>query len=456
MTSNRSTALQLATDRCPRAIDHLEADVPYDRSVYATGIAAHAVLEGLHRAQRERGSAVLFEDAAAVAEAVVTRLVTQGRGFDGRPEAPLAPEAAAAGRDIALRWWGLPRESAAVPLDWRPEEALAMDAEGRAVPYGRDAWWRGICDLVGPVVEEAEDEYGGGVGVVVADYKSNWNAGPGWLDSIQAKGQALLALANAGRLGVLAPAFVRRAVINLRTGQTHHADLWLVDDDADRVLAGWRRDLALAMAHADARGPDGRRIAAPGAGCLGCPYVLRCEDAARAAVESPADIEPAAVATAYAAAKAIADAWAVRAKAACDRDAIPVPGGSVGYAARPEREARPELPERLAEAWYRPPDPAMWRAENGATLSLLRALDLGASAVDRVATILWPGKGPRKVDGWRDLRTALADRCLATVAKPIFGVHRDRPAVTMAEATPAPSDSPAQPDRSWSDNLSEF
>ena len=162
---SRSTELKMVEKYCAHALDFYEANTPYDRDVFSTGIAAHAILEGLQRAKRDRNNAVMFAFAGNVADAVCTRLVTEGRSFDGVPEPPLSPRAVGEGRGIALRGWNRRIDTAPVPMDWRPEEALAVDRDWQPVKYGRDAYYRAILDTVGPVQAEVdEDGFGGGVG----------------------------------------------------------------------------------------------------------------------------------------------------------------------------------------------------------------------------------------------------------------------------------------------------
>lgn len=424
----RSTTLKMVERYCPAALDFYDANTPYSRDVFSVGIAAHAILEGLQRAKRDRNNSVMFGAAEAVADAVNTRLVTAGRSFDGVPEPPLSPRAVGEGRDIALRWWNRISDSAPVPMDWRPEEALAVDRDWQPVKYGRDAYYRAILDLVGPVtVEVDEDGYGGGVGIAVTDYKSAWGTNESELDTVQLRGQALVALANAGHLGVVAPAFIRRRVVNLRTHREYEADTYLGDDGADEILDSWRKDIALAIAHANARGPGQKRVASPGACCVGCPYIMACKPAQAfyqgQGIEDPS---PAGIATSYAVAEAVKAHLAPLVKAAAGKGAVPVPGGNVGYVAQPKRTAVPDIAEKLAIRWFRPPDTQQWLAENGHLMGFLKAISLGSAAVDKVGLRLFPGKGPNKYADFKAARAELVAETLTIVNAAKFGVHRDR------------------------------
>lgn len=428
MSGARSTTLKMVERWCAASLDHYDAGVPYARDVFSVGVASHAILEALQKAKRARNNAVMFAAAEAVADATCTRLVTEGRSFDGIPEPPLSPRAVGEGRDIALRWWHRISDTAPVPMDWLPEEPLAMDADGMPVKYARDAYYRGILDLVGPVKDDAdEDGYGGGIGLAVTDFKTAWGTNADELDGVQLRGQALLALANAGRLGVMAPAFIRRRVVNLRTHRVYEADLWLADDDADETLASWRRDLALSIAHANARGPGQKRVASPGACCLGCPYVLACKPAqdfyTGQGIEDPS---PEGLAVSLAVAEAVKAHLTPLVKEAVGEGAIAVPGGSVGFVAQEKRTGVKDIAERLAVRWFKPQDRAMWIAENGPLMSFLSALPLGASAVDKIGTRLFPGRGPNKRADFKDARAELDAEMLTVIHSSRFGVHRDR------------------------------
>lgn len=434
---SRSTTLKMVEKYCAASLDFYDTNTPYDRDVFATGIAAHAILEGLLRAKRDRNNAVMFAAADAVADAVSTRLVTAGRSFDGVPEPPLSPRAVSEGRDIALRWWNRISDTAPVPMDWRPEEALAVDKDWRPTKYGRDAYYRAILDTVGPVEAEVdEDGYGGGIGLAVTDYKTAWGTGADELETVQLRGQALVALANAGHLGVIAPVFIRRRVVNLRTHKVYEADTYLADDGADEILESWRRDIALAIAHANARGPGQKRVASPGACCVGCPYIMACKPAQAfyqgQGIEDPT---PEGIATSYAVATAVREHLTPLVKAATGKGSIVVPGGAVGFVAQPKRKAVDGIAEKLAVRWFRPPDAQQWIAENGHLMGFLKAISLGSAAVDKIGTRLFPGKGPNKRADFKDARAELVAECLTVENAAKFGVHRDREDPPETEAT---------------------
>ena len=87
--TQRPTTLRLFATCCPMAVQHYEDGTPQDRSIFATGTAAHDVLHAL---------AVNGPDSV---DDTVAALLTAGReGVDAEP--PLHPDPVFAGRDLAL------------------------------------------------------------------------------------------------------------------------------------------------------------------------------------------------------------------------------------------------------------------------------------------------------------------------------------------------------------------
>ena len=412
--AHRSTTLGLFARTCARALDHYDARMPYDRTVYQTGIAAHAVLQiaGQHPDRL----------VAEVADAVVHELTTTGRAFDGDPEAPMPVEAAAEGARIALGYLAHHDLSPTA----RYEVGLAAGSIWQAVPYSRDAHYVAALDVLDLIEDSDDDGYASTV-AVARDYKTSWATGSADLESLQMRGQAVLAAIHHPEAAI-----VRREVVSLRTGQTYAADL-VLDDDGTATLARWRRDLDALIAAADHRGPDGRRPASPGACCVGCPYVLRC-DAARAWWAGSVPSDPVGMATAYAVLEAARDALAPLVKAAAADGAIGIPGGSVGFVATPQRSALATSASTVAREWFHVRDAGEWEAANGAWLGLLDAIGVGVSAVENVAKRLHPGRGPTKRDGWREAREELVDRCVASGVVAKFGIHRAPAATVNADA----------------------
>jgi len=401
---HRSTTLNLLLKACPAALDLYAANTPYDRTVYQSGIAAHAVLQALIDHPDD--------DVTARAESVVRDLVTNGRTFYGQTEPPMALEPAIEGRDVALSW--LARDFDGLGEGWEAEVMLSVDREWQPCDH-ESAWLHAVVDVVGPC-EYADDEFDA-AGVLCRDWKGSYATESTDLDALQQKIQACLVAAHNPDV-----AFIRRQVTSLRKVQTYIDDLWL-DEEGQETLAQWRRDIEHLCAQSEAVGDDGRRPARPGPCCGGCPYVLACEDAA--SVEwAENERDPIVIARAYATTRAIGDELAKTLRAATRHAPIEIDGMRVGYSTRETQTPRDDAVETLARAWFDPADWATWERENGEVLGLLTALRPGTAAVKALGRALFPAKGPGRVDDFRELREAWEAATLATKARDMFGVAK--------------------------------
>lgn len=402
--AQRSTSLKLVEKHCPAALDLAQAGTPMDRRIFQPGIAAHAILETIGKNPDK--------PAEAVADAVCRELVTHGRSFAGVPEPPMTAEAASAGREMALRFLQFTELS---PTS-RYEKGYAVGPDWQAAGYDSDAYYLAAIDVVDIRVEEDEEGYKTKI-LVVSDWKSAWPTSEVELETIQLRGQGCVALAHHPDATIL-----RRQVVNLRTGQTFTADT-LLDEFGQAEVARWRKDIDLAIIAADARGPDGKRPANPGANCMGCPYVLRCEPA-RGYYSGALGGDPESVAQAFAIADAVRSELFALAKLAATEEPIPVPGGVVGYVAVPERTVREDAGRTLAHRWFGVIDPETWDAENGRMLGFLGALKVGVGQIGAIGKALFPGKGMAKVKDFKDRRADLDVACLVYGVAAKFGVHR--------------------------------
>lgn len=391
----RSTTLNLLALRCPGALTFYEQQAPADRDGYAAGIAAHAVLQALGEAAEGRAT---YAHPAAIAEAVVQELCVHGRMFDGVPELPLPLDAVLEGRKLALDWWGR--------QPWLPgarcELGLAVDREWRATAYGPEAYYGGILD----VHRECTDEESGASGVLVRDYKSAWTADEEDCDSLQLRGQALLALANAET----EPEFLQLEIANLRTARVHTRRVWL--DEAGRAeLEWWRSDIDSAIRVAERR----PRVFRPGRGCIGCPYLHLCKDGGDWA--QLVGLDDAATRL------AVVEAWraelVAQLKLATREQPIRVEGGYVGFRSVLERSVLPKAAAELAIAWFRPADPEVWLQEHARTVGLLDALKLGVGSIDAIGKRLFPARSPE----WKDRRAELERATIGAATTTRFGVY---------------------------------
>lgn len=419
MTAYRSTKLKLIEQHCPAALDIEESGAPRDREVFQVGIAAHAVLQVVG----EHVAAAKAFDLATLGDAVVRELVTHGRAFEGAPEPPMSVAQASAGRDLALRYLSQNELSPSA----RYEHGLAVDADWQPVAYDApDVHYRAAIDVFDLVEDADEDGYVTST-LVTTDWKSAWPTSADELDTVQLRGQAALALAHHPDATVL-----RRRAVNLRTRQAFEIDV-VLDDDGRELVEQWRRDIGHLIAQAEVRDAEGHRPARPGAGCLGCPYLVRCPHA-RAHVNGTAlDGSPERIATRF----AVVDALRQELFAACKDLAVEGPieidGGRVGFVETIERKGKPDAGVVLAHRWCNVSDPDRWNAEHGDIVGLLTLLQPGATAADRVAKSLHPSIRGDKSRSWARAREQLTASVLTITSAPKFGIHKNKPTPEESE-----------------------
>ena len=406
MTAYRSTTLKLL-QHCPRAIDYAEAGTPMDLDPFAAGIAAHAVIQAVGESV-SAGHKQTSDHSAVIAQGVARELVTHGRSFEAIAEPPMSPEAARDGRNIALNWLATHQLSPAAEY----EIGLAVDKDWKPVKYDSPAvYYRAILD-VGELIEEVDDD-GYRVQILcVEDHKSAWPTNADELDTIQLRGQALVALANAADTDI-----IRRRVNNLRTGAVYTVDT-ILDETGLAEIAQWRKDIDLLIDAADARQPDGKRPARPGAGCLGCPYLIHC-DAAESVfngIDRRETVERFAVADAFR-----AELFKL-AKIATAESPIAIDGGFVGYREATENRPADDAARTLAHEWFGEHSPE-WDAANAQLLGLLAAMNPGAGQFENVAKVLH--KFDRADPTWKEDREAFLSRTLTPVKVAKFGVHKE-------------------------------
>lgn len=342
MKALSSSRLRLVDERCPGALDLAEAGAPYDASLFGTGKVAHACLDALHRASKAAGGAIDYDHAVKVAHATAATMATQGSAFDANPEPPVTLDTMRPGVDLALRHFA--SEGNAIDPDAHAESGLGVGPDWEPMPYRTATHWRAVLDLVGM----REDEDGAAV-LWVRDYKSAWPTGIASIQTLQMRGQALVALACAPRLfPSRSPDVVARQVVNLQTGQMFEEALDLAD--ADHILSGWRAEID-AMVEAIPRTPRPFR---PGPQCAGCPYRLTCRAA------PPEATDAAATARRYAALLAEAEALEPYLRAATAEAPMEVDGHTLGWQqsdkATPTIGAARELAALYSSG---PPDPGL-------------------------------------------------------------------------------------------------
>jgi hypothetical protein len=374
----RPTTLRLASAHCPRAIDYYELNQARFHEVFQAGIAAHECLASVGAAAA-RGRAPEAGAIVALCEETARQLITTGRAFDGIPEPPMRAEDAFEGRDLAIAY------ATAETTEWLTkdvwiERGLAFDAKWKLVDYNAAARrFRLIPDRMA-LIDDGGEDYSGRL-ALVSDYKSAWSTDASELDSVQMKAQGLAAflLYGAEIDGV------RREVINLRTGQRFHEDVWLESGGREQI-EGWRADVTAYMDALDKmRGPDGLRPLRPGAGCLTCPWAINCEAPHPMAAEVPAMAQRLAQIEGE-------RAELVKALKGAAADApVAIHGGGVGWQKVEKQEATASAAFQMF---------AEWQSKGGDIQGFLMALKPGMITLQAVAKKLHSEPAER-------------DRCLA-------------------------------------------
>jgi len=279
-----SSSLSLLEQTCPRALDHMEDGAPRDSSVFDVGTAAHAVMEEIQRESVRLGGVPLTdEQRTLVSSRTVSALTLKGRSFRGNHEPPMPLASALEGQRIALSYIRRQHGRFTVSPVAMPERELSFDTNFfPCSPKSKDRIWSAILDRL----EMDYDEDTGQYVLSVIDLKTAWPAGPKEVESLQLKGQAVLALAHAH---ILWPenytdiGVVKRKIINLRTGKETSAQNYTDDPE----LNDWRQTIKSVSINAPKRDKKtNQRPSSPGLCCARCPYRNVCSDSA-----SPDDTE---------------------------------------------------------------------------------------------------------------------------------------------------------------------
>lgn len=415
MRRYRPTALKMASRHCPRTISHLEAGDQYDRSPYASGVAAHAVLQVVGEATERAERTLEAQEVDRAAGAVCQALIERGRLFDGLPEPPFPADRVWGGRDVAMAWLtdnpispgGSYEVGIAATVDWRP------------CPYDSQlARLRAIVDVLR--TDQEGDEESSWQAITLRDYKSSWACDESELQTLQLRGHAVLAWIHFPDVDV-----IRREVVNLRTRKTYGGDfeheLQLGNDADVAKLRRWRDDLQATMDSYDrmAELGGGRLPANPGAGCDGCPFLPQCVEGLdyieRASAVSPYGT-PQERARGFAVASAVAAGLKERLQRDTEEAPIEIDGALVGTIGKEGRAASALAFGTLYEHWL----------ANGGSLSeggvrgLLKALKLGLGNIEAAARVMFPERTKAAAAGRDDLISA----CAVKDVKKRFGVHR--------------------------------
>ena len=426
MTTYSSSTLRLFDRHCPAALGFHESGVPRDREIFAAGIAAHAMCQALVTRAVSEGRILTPVERADVMDQTFAVLTSEGREFAGVPEPPLSPTSVAEGRDIVVSYLHRrPWEDGSLPMPVdatvHVEHGLAIDAAGEPVEYGSGAArWQAVVDSI--ELTDIGDEWGHfGSAVVLWEYKTAWPTDASELETMQTRGHAVLARAHWPDRTII------RRVVNLRTGRRFDDVMHPpegggmvgggIEGEADfDVAEQWRTDI-----FATCTAMDRTREARPGAGCLGCPYVLRCEDADQVVTEGPEGRHETLVEVArrYAVTDATAKALGAQLRKELAIEGVEIDGGSVGYRESTRAVPIDNVHRVLAGAFLDREPTDEWCAVNASWLSLLAALGIGATQVKNAAKAILPERSQARA------RNELAASMLTETTQARFGIWRD-------------------------------
>lgn len=383
----RSTTLGLVERNCPRALDFYERGAPYDRSVFAVGVAAHACLEDLGHATVARGDYVLDADAEEVARRTCEKLIEEGRDFEGEMEPPLPSREVWQGRDLALLFHG---EKPARP-DFRYEEGVAVSREWSLCPYDSGAWLRCRIDGVGTRLPSwTDDEDTSGPRLVVQDFKSSWQDDERALHSLQRKIQAVLSWLAWGK----GHEALELQVVNFRARQVHSLLVQPNEPEGAKLMARWRRDIESEIRARDVqKGEAGLRPASPGPQCSGCPYLAQCEPAQAFLGTVWGGSEPEQLARVMGVAEASREHVLKPLKSACKEAPLAVDGQLVGFHAKEQRTLLPTAAEAIVERFLAKAKPQDLGHLAAMLPGFLRELKLGVAQAEAATKFLFDGSG---------------------------------------------------------------
>lgn len=376
MKPYHATSMSLVSRCCPYALELQERGVPADRSVYQVGIAAHALLEGVSLCTNEVNRELTEEEVNVSALGVCERLMSVGRSYDGKGEPPMTPESVFAGKEVALAW-----------LAWNPiqpggqvEVGLGLNRDGQPTDYwkGDGLTIRTILDEV-RIIRESDEESARTV-LAVRDYKSAWSTSEDELDTLQRRIQAVAAWRYYGPADVL-----RLEVASLRLGKVFVRELYR-EDGLDAQIDAWWLDVAAIVRALDYQKAIGPRPAAPGRGCLACAYIVACTHAQDFMERRGMHKTNEQRAIAYSVATAMREELAEELRIAVEGGSIPVPGGVVGYRAKPRQKLQPDAYAKLTEEW---------ESTGGELSGFAKAADLTKANAEKVLKVLYPERGDK-------------------------------------------------------------
>lgn len=380
-----STSLNYWIKHCPQALGfHLEG-VQQDTDIYQAGIAAHAILQRVGEKKLKD-----FKQIKLFADKVVAKLISEPRKYYDKEEPQMPPEMAFEGRELALAYLATNE----LPANAKYEIALGMDAKGNQCSLAK-ARYRALMDCIYEDIDGDEDAAYDVV--VVRDYKSAWPTNADELETLQRKGQAVLAwLHYSNKQGV------RLEVVNLRTGALFNKTIFFTEENVE-MLAQWRKDILMLCDKADKV-----RSARVGHGCLTCPFTQHCPTLLGASTSKDTP-------KSYIALEALRESMRVKLKAQLqESQGVTFDNTYLGYKDQGKNILTPEAIKQILAAWYELPLDQI-ESERPREVGLLKVLSLGASNVEAFIKFMFKGESKQEKKDFLEL-------CLTKKPQPTFGI----------------------------------
>jgi hypothetical protein len=368
------TTIRMHSNHCPHAVKLWKMNTPYDRSIFHTGVIAHAILERIGYSPDE--------DPRTIADQVVEQYCSEGRAYDGIPEPPSPFPDAMEGAELALQW----HKRFPVPNGdgINHEEHFAFDENWNEVPYhSPDARFRTMLDVVEITEEYDEATDGMFTKAVIRDYKTSWVANAKELDTLQRRCQALVVyLRYKPDLIILEIANLRMKCHFRREINTHFEM---------ESINQWMEDISTAI-----RTLDKTLKPRPGKGCIRCPYAQRCKHFDR--MNNDED-----VIKQYIAAKETVSRLEPIVKKSMEDKA---PENGIGFFEKQRKKVVPEAKKILLEEWT---------AKDGTIEQLYDAIELSTTAASKIA---------RRLTDTRQEREELMERITQAEKYASFGMKK--------------------------------
>lgn len=360
MTPTHSTQISMLLKHCPQAMAWaMEGRKWISEARLDLGVCAHAAMQACAGVDDRNAW-------YSLADGIVAELSSKGYKWDGTRQPPLNLEQAQQGASLAIEWM---ERNGSIPASAHVELGLSINDAGEPCDY-EDGYLQAILDVIEN--EVVEDEEGATeTHLVVADWKTAWNADESLFDGLQAKIQATVANAHFPVWDVL-----RMEIRNLRTWRVHSMEIRR-DDEGEALLAKWKHD-AMQAAQV-ARLAYEHVVAVPGAGCVGCPYCAVCFECEHA-IASPT------AAVAWLTAKAKQEALRPVIAKQCREAPIITDEGWIGYEAKAKAAPTKDVPRVLWDYWHSAPN-------EDSIVGLLTAMKPGVTQVRAVAKAIGKVEG---------------------------------------------------------------